>query len=434
MGGDREVNTRKIASFLAITLLGGGFFSPEYRAFASLPPFLTLPAGDRIALHAVPGFGWSTQGRVQEAAGPNALEVSAQGDGQLALTLAGVPMKRVPVRVTPRRMVTLGGQAIGVVVHGRGTTVVGLDRIPTTEGASTAPGREAGLRVGDLLLSVDGRSVQDDRGLAASVDAAGREHRSLRLRIERDGRTLDLTAHPVFDRALGRYRLGVYVRDRMAGVGTLTFSDPAHGRFAALGHRVALTKEGPAPAAGVILPAAIVGVERAVRGKPGQKIGVIGYGAQAMGRIERNQEVGVGGSLSLARMHGRRMQLASVSQVHPGDATLFTVLQGGGVQAFRLRIDRVVPDRRAGAKSLVLRITDRRLLRLTGGIVQGMSGSPIVQDGRLAGAVTHVFIHDPTRGYGTFAVWMYEDLVSRGAHAAIVRHGTPWQHLQAGAS
>ncbi|MDA8345845.1 MAG: SpoIVB peptidase [Thermaerobacter sp.] len=428
------MDTRKIASFLAIALLGVGFLSPEYRAFASLPSYLALPAGDHIALQAVPGFGWRTQGGVHEVSGPQSLEVSARGSGKLALTLGGVPMKQVAVHVAPRRMVTLGGQAIGVVVRGRGTTVVGLDRIPTTEGAAAEPGKESGLRIGDRLVSVDGRLVSGDRDLAAFVDTAGRLHRSVRLQIERDGHKLQIEAHPAFDRTLGRYRLGVFVRDRMTGVGTLTFSDPARGRFAALGHRVALTRNGAAPAAGVILPAAIVGVQRAVRGKPGQKIGVIGYEAQVMGRIERNSEVGVGGALLPRHLKGRNLPLATVSQVHPGDATLYTVLREGGVQGFRLRIERVVPDRRAGAKSLVLRITDRRLLRLTGGIVQGMSGSPIVQDGRVAGAITHVFIHDPTRGYGTFAAWMYQELVSPPSHRSIVRHLLPWPEMDENAS
>ncbi len=243
----------------------------------------------------------------------------------------------------------------------------------------------------------------------------------MRLRILRDGKPLELSVRPSFDRALGRYRLGVFVRDHVAGVGTLTFSDPSSRRFAALGHRVSLAKGADAPAAGFILPAAIVGVQRAQRGKPGQKIGVIGYGSR-LGKIERNREVGVGGALEGGHLPGRRLPIASVSQVHPGRATLYTVFRDGGVRPFHLEIERVVTDRRAGAKSLVLRVTDRRLLRLAGGIVQGMSGSPIVQDGRVAGAVTHVFIHDPTRGYGTFAVWMYEDLVAAQEERAIVRH------------
>jgi stage IV sporulation protein B len=414
------VNARKIASFLAISMLSIGFFSPEYRAFASLPSEVTVPAGDSVLLRDVPGFRWAAHGGVRDKLSQDAMEVSASSRGEVALTLGGVPLKRVAVHTEPRHVVTLGGQAIGVVVHGDGTTVVGLDRIFTTEGTTETPAKVAGLRVGDRLISIDGIPLREDRELAPLVDAAGAEHRAVRLQIMREGKRLEVHVHPSFDRVLGRYRLGVFVRDHVTGVGTLTFSDPASGRFAALGHRVTLAKGADAPAAGFILPAAIVGVQRAQRGKPGQKIGVIGYGSK-LGKIERNKEVGVGGALEGGHLPGKRMPLASVSQVHPGSATLYTVFRDGGVRPFHLEIERVVTDRRAGAKSLVLRVTDRHLLRLAGGIVQGMSGSPIVQDGRVAGAVTHVFIHDPTRGYGTFAVWMYEDLVSKKEQSAIVR-------------
>ncbi len=420
MGGGHRVDARKIASFLAVTLLCAGFLSPEYRAFAGVPSRLTLPAGDVMALRGVPGLVWSARGGVRETVGPKAVEVTARSDGQLALLLGGVPMKRVDVRVAPRHVVSLGGQAIGVVVRGKGTTIVGFDRIQTTEGETHTPGQGAGLRVGDQLLSVDGNEVTGDEQVADLVDRAGRGHRSVRLNVARDGRPLGVSVRPTFDRELGRYRLGIFVRNHMAGVGTLTFSDD-RGRFAALGHRVALSRSGVAPSSGVILPAAIVGVQRARRGKPGQKIGVVS--AQVIGRIERNGDVGVGGVLPAGRLPGRRMPLASASQVHPGGATFYTVLRDGRVRAFSVQIERVTTERRAGSKSLVIHVTDRRLLRECGGIVQGMSGSPIVQDGRIAGAVTHVFIHDPTRGYGTFADWMHQDLVSRSPGAG-VRHLT----------
>lgn len=416
------MNPRKIASLLALSLLSVGFFSPGYRAYAGMPTTLSLPRGGHVLLSAVPGLGLRARGGVHEALAGQALDVSANKNGALSLTLGGIAVKTVAVRVSPPHLVALGGQAIGIVLRGHGSTIVSFDRVPTPEGSSEAPGMAAGLRVGDKLVAIDGKTISSDRQFAAAVDAAGRVGRAVRITVEREGRKVQTTAKPAFDRQAARYRLGVYVRDRVSGVGTLTFTDPAHGRFAALGHRVTLAKRGEAPSAGVVLPAAIVGVQRAQRGKPGQKIGVINFEAQQLGRVERNADVGIGGALSGDPLTRPILPLGTVSQVHPGKAVLYTVVRGGGIQAFDLRIERVVPDRRAGAKSLVLRITDEKLMKLTGGIVQGMSGSPIVQDGRLAGAVTHVFIHDPTRGYGTYAAWMYHDLLPTVGNHAIVRH------------
>ncbi len=402
------MNARKIASLLALSLLTVGFCSPQYRALAALPDRITLPRGDAIEIPDLDVFGHHDVGGVKAMRLRHGLELLARGQGGMALTLGGVPVKRVDVQATAPRRVLLGGQAIGVTVRGA-STVVAIDRVPSAEGPLRFPAGAAGLRVGDALTAVDGRAVRSDAGLHEFVQQAGRAGRPVRLTVVRRDGVHTLKAQPVFDRQLARYRLGIYVRDELSGVGTLTFADPERGTFAALGHSVRLAPGSRLSSRGEIVPAVVFGVMRARRGRPGQKMGALDLTQLPLGTITRNTDVGIGGQL--ARLpKGRVLPLATASEVRPGPATLYTVLRDHKVEAFRVRIERVITDRRAGSKGMVLRIVDRRLLRRSGGIVQGMSGSPLVQGGRLIGAVTHVFVHDPWRGYGTFAAWMDESL------------------------
>ncbi len=395
---------------LAFSLLTVGFCSPQYRALAALPDHIDLPRGDALELRHLEVFGHRDGGAVQVLRRRHGLRLVASGQGRVALTLAGLPLKRVDVRVAAQRRVLLGGQAIGVTVRGA-STVVALDRVPTIEGPLRYPGGSAGLRIGDALLAVDGRAVRSDAELHEVVQQAGRRGRSVRLTVLREDGLHALKALPVFDRQLACYRLGVYVRDAVSGVGTLTFADPAQGTFAALGHSVRLASGARLSPRGEIAPAVVFGVMRAKRGRPGQKLGALDLTQMPLGRITRNRDVGIGGRLQRTP-RGRLVPIATVAEVQAGPATLYTVLNGHKVESFAVRIERIIADRRAGSKGMVLRIVDRRLLRRSGGIVQGMSGSPIMQRGRLVGAVTHVFVHDPWRGYATFAAWMDEALCS----------------------
>ncbi len=402
------MNARKITTLLAFSLLTAGFCSPQYRALAALPDRVALPRGDAVELSDLEAFGHRDRGGVHVSRLSHGLRLVAERRGGVALTLGGLPVKSVDVQVAPQRRVVLGGQAIGVTVRGA-STVVALDRVPSLDGELRYPGGVAGLRVGDALLAVDGRPVRSDAGLHELVQEAGKHAKPVRLTVLREDGVHSLLARPVFDRQLAHYRLGIFVRDQLSGVGTLTFADPARRTYAALGHSVRLAAGARLATRGEIAPAVVFGVVRAKRGRPGQKLGTLDLTRMPLGTITRNGDVGIGGRLRHPPK-GQLVPIATVAQVRPGPATLYTVLRGQKVEKFNVRIDRIVSDRRAGSKGMVVRIVDPRLLRRSGGIVQGMSGSPIVQHGRLVGAVTHVFVHDPWRGYATFAEWMDESL------------------------
>lgn len=413
MGGSLQVKQRRIASLLAVALICAGFLSPQYQSFALVPTEVELAEGESLQLPiSVPGVHAVALGGARASSARGQLNLQPVS-GRVELSFGMLPLKTVKVSVVPERRVLLGGQSIGVIASGSGAGVVGYGYFPTVSGGVASPGREAGLRVEDRLTAVDGHPLRSSGQLLARVQSAGRSGHSVRLTVRRRGRVMEINARPQMDRQIGRYRLGIYLRSRTVGVGTLTFVDPYTGAFAALGHAV---DPSGGSVQGKIVPAAVMGVERAEVGRPGRKIGVIGIDRPQLGQIARANDVGIGGRMSGA-MSGTILPIATISEVRPGPARLYTVLHGRRVESYAVRLERVLPDRRAGSKAITLRVTDPRLIRETGGIIQGMSGSPIVQHGHIVGAVTHVLLRDARRGYAVFAEWMYQEL-SRNPQAA----------------
>jgi stage IV sporulation protein B len=369
--------------------------------------------------HAVLALHWPWNGSVitttsnPAVAGPSTnvssadgvvLEARRPGDAMISTKFFGwIPWKTMEVHVVPREEVYLGGQSVGIRLWSRGPMVVGFQRL----GSEPSPGAMARLQIGDVLVEINGRPVRtavELRRILSSTD-----HSPLQLVVLRDGKRCKIQVEPSAD-SQGRARLGVFVRDRTAGVGTLTFYDPEHHKFGALGHIIADADTGePIDGTGEVFRADIVSVVRGQAGRPGEKRGRFLHPDEALGRVERNTPFGVFGTMLRPPGTGawhEKMPVALPDQVHEGPAKMYTVVHGERVEGFDIVIENVFHQDRPSTKSMVIRVTDPRLLREAGGIVQGMSGSPIVQDGRLVGAVTHVFVSDPTRGYGVYAEWM----------------------------
>jgi stage IV sporulation protein B len=222
-------------------------------------------------------------------------------------------------------------------------------------------------------------------------------------------RTCLLTPHK--DESTGAVRLGAWVRDSTAGVGTMSFYDPDTGRYAALGHAITDGDTGAVltVSEGQVLRADIVAVQKGQKGAPGELKGSFLREGQRLGDIRRNSILGIYGALDKPAanpLYPDGLPIGLRSGVHTGKATILSSVDGTGVHEYAIEITRVNPQSVPAPKSMVIRVTDERLLEATGGIVQGMSGSPIIQDGRLIGAVTHVFVSDPTQGYGLYVDWM----------------------------
>ncbi len=293
-----------------------------------------------------------------------------------------------------------GGQAVGVAIHTRGVLVVGL---------SDGAGLQAGLRAGDVLLSVNGRPLESADILTETVEAA--QGQPLSIVLERDGREQTVLATPAFDESSQRYRLGVWVRDSTAGVGTLTFYDPETQRYGALGHAIIDTDTGMTLSVqeGRLMQAEVVGVRRGERGMPGELKGSFLREQVRLGAVESNGEKGIYGRMDGVvnnALYPDGLPVGGKGEVHTGAATILSTVDGSEMAEYSVEITQV--NRGSEQKSMVIRVTDERLIAKTGGIVQGMSGSPIIQDGKIIGAVTHVFVNDPAKGYGIFIENMLE--------------------------
>ena len=205
----------------------------------------------------------------------------------------------------------------------------------------------------------------------------------------------------------GRYKAGVWVRDSGAGIGTMSFVDAQHGTFAGLGHSISDTDTGTELTllSGEIVPVTITGCIRGAAGSPGELRGE--FSAKAVGRVLANDAAGVYGSYTGGTI-GQAVPVANVQEVTPGEAELWTTVQGTTAQPYKVRIERVTMTGSDPNRNLLIKVTDERLLEKTGGIVQGMSGSPIVQNGQLAAVLTHVLVNDPAKGYAIFAATMLE--------------------------
>ena len=330
--------------------------------------------------------------------------VPAGGQYRTRLTLGGLfPVKDVTVTVTEDTVVMVCGTPFGIKLYTKGVLVVGLSDVETAAG-KTNPAAAAGVCVGDTILAVNGQTVNTGDEVSALISGSG--GKKVTLRLERDGVAFDASFTPV--KTAEGYRAGLWVRDSAAGIGTLTFYDPVEGTFAGLGHAVCDvdTGERMSLSDGEIVPARIFGVTKGKAGSPGELKGC--FDAGSLGVLEKNSDNGLYGSLTAFPFGWQTMAVARCQQVTVGYAQILCTVDGTRPRYYTVAIEQVRQNSRAATRHMVVRVTDPDLLALTGGIVQGMSGSPIIQDGRLVGAVTHVLVEDPTRGYGIFAETMLE--------------------------
>ena len=322
----------------------------------------------------------------------------------VTLALFGVvPVKTVRAVTTARRTVQLCGTPFGVKLFSDGALVVAFSDRYTALGSEN-PAKAAGLRLGDLIISANGQPVRSNEDLTSAIQAAGGAPLTVLYRRGESQCTAVLT--PTRDEN-GCYKAGIWVRDSGAGIGTLSFIDPLHGTFAGLGHSISDADTGAELTllSGEIVPVTVTGCVRGAAGSPGELRGE--FSASPVGRVLANDAAGVYGSYS-GPAAGQSVEVANLQEVTTGPAELWATVEGTAAKAYAVRIERVTMTGTDPNRNLLIRVTDQTLLEKTGGIVQGMSGSPIVQNGRLAAVLTHVLVNDPARGYAIFAATMLE--------------------------
>lgn len=311
-----------------------------------------------------------------------------------------VPVKQIDVRFTERRTVLLGGQPFGIRLYADGLVVSQTTEVPTASGNEN-PAVKAGLLCGDVITSVNGHSLRTNEELMQAVERS--ENKPLLIEYVRKGEKHTAEIVPVMDQQLKAWRIGLWVRDSCAGIGTVTFIDPDNHAFAGLGHGIADNESGTVIplSEGDIVPAAITSVDKSTGGCPGSLCGYFSD-FRAFGSILANEECGLFGKVNQP-FGGKEISLAFRQEVVRGKAQICTTIHGSEPEYYDIEIEDISYNNVNITKNMVIRITDERLLSAAGGIVQGMSGSPVIQNGRLAGAVTHVFINDPSHGYAIFA-------------------------------
>ncbi|WP_371370799.1 SpoIVB peptidase [Sporomusa aerivorans] len=343
---------------------------------------------------------------------PVSLEPVKLGQSTVEFKLFGViPFRTVQVDVLPPIKLIPGGHSIGVVLRSQGVIVVGNSPVLTMQGQYATPAKDAGIIVGDVIISINGTPVQSETQVAEIIDDSGKNHRNVDILLKRPDGQQHVTATPVLCSETKRYRIGLFVRDSAAGVGTLSFYEPESKIYGALGHIItdSDTNQPIDCEQGKIVLATVSGIQHGKRGHPGEKIGVFIEEDHLLGNITKNSQFGIYGHLNAALPNDKYAQaipVASMSQVQIGPAEMLTVVDGQTIDQFAIEIQKINLQEAPESKGLVIKVTDPRLIEKTGGIVQGMSGSPIIQNGKIVGAVTHVFVHDPTSGYGCFVDWM----------------------------
>lgn len=315
-----------------------------------------------------------------------------------------IPVKSAAVQVINKRRVQVLGTGFGIKIYTNGVLVVKVDTVDTERGQVDVAGR-ADIRLGDMILKINGQTVGSNEQVAALIEKSGGN--ALSFTLQREGKTLEATVKPELSYASGKYKAGIWVRDSSAGIGTLTFYSPGYSVLCGLGHGVydADTEELLTVNSGELVKARIVSVKKGITGCPGQLEGV--FEQNTLGDMLTNCETGVYANCTTTIDPKELKEIALKQEVQPGKAQIFCTVDEGAPRLFDCVLEKVTYNNQK-TKNMVVKITDKALLQKTGGIVQGMSGSPILQNGRLVGAVTHVMVDDPTTGYGIFAENMLE--------------------------
>ena len=354
-------------------------------AYNAVPENVTVTQGQRL------DFRW---GITSEASTENTGEFDC-----CAKLFNFIPIKTVNVSVTPKFYVIPSGEAIGVKVYTDGVLVVGVGDVTGEKGKKSRPAGKAGIEEGDRIISVNGEEIPNTSVFCRKINECDGK---ATLGVIRGDENMEFNVDAVYSQESGSYKVGLWVRDSTAGIGTLTFYNPENSTFGALGHAIcdSDTKTILTVGHGTVHSCRIKGSYKGRSGEPGELYG--DFGNNVLGRITTNSNIGIYGHAENIP-DKEAVQVASRFQVKEGAAQVICDVDGAGPKAYEIEITRISKSPKLSNKCFVITVKDSELIEKTGGIIQGMSGSPIIQNNMLVGAVTHVFVNDAKKGYGIFA-------------------------------
>lgn len=390
-------------------------YTPAFCNFRNLPDTICISEGQDFSLTTSGPFKIRTDeaSLVALNAGETLQDVSALSEAAtIEVSFLGfIPVKSIDVYVREESWVIPGGCAIGVSLHTQCPLVVGNGEIVTPSGTYISPAAASGVKPGDYIEAVNGHAIETAEQLI-SVEL---DDMPVELTLNRNGKRITAKIQPVLDCRDGEYRLGIWVRDSTMGIGTLSFCDSTLGWYGGLGHAIIDVDTNTIlnVREGKIVEADIIDIIAGEEGLPGELRGTFYSGSAVYGNIQKNTVYGIYGNMEkpfVNKLYPSGIQLAYPEEAHEGEAVILSTLDDGEIHAFQCKVVKVNPQSSPEPKGLVIEVTDPFLLEKTGGIVQGMSGSPLIQDGKLLGAVTHVFVNDPAKGYCMYALWMKEQM------------------------
>ena len=335
-------------------------------------------------------------------------------DKKLNVNLLGVlKVKSINVRAVSNDIeIYPGGQPVGVKLNTKGVLVVALSDIGEGSDKIASPAATAGILIGDSILEINKVPIQSSQDALDEINKS--KGKEIELLIERSGEKFVQKLVPVKSSQDKNYKIGLWIRDSTAGVGTLTFYDANSNIFAALGHPITDIDTGSIlqVSKGNITNSSIISIKKGEKGSPGELRGIFINELNPIGSISKNTQCGIFGKAnkSLANEnYNKPMKIALKNEIKVGPAKILTTIEGESPQEYDIVIEKLLAQETVGPKSMIIKIVDPKLLEKTGGIVQGMSGSPIIQDNKIVGAITHVLVNRPDTGYGIYIEWMLKD-------------------------
>ncbi|NLI88826.1 MAG: SpoIVB peptidase [Epulopiscium sp.] len=337
---------------------------------------------------------------------PFTMQVDDLGRVDVRLSLLGlIPLVNMKVDVMPHTQVIPCGNTVGVKISTDGVMVLGLGSVQAIDDKSYEPCKGI-LEIGDLILEVNGKLLTSKEDLIESITES--DNKPLKLKVRRGKSIAYHTVNPVYSKEEEVYKIGVWVRDSTQGIGTITYYNPATQTYGALGHGITDvdTKQIMSVKGGELVRTEIISIKKGRKGQPGELSGVINTDEESIiGNISKNTEQGIYGNLyepGQDILQSEPVYLGFQDEVKEGEAYILANISGDKVEKFKVDIQKLSKYNNDISKGMIVKIVDEKLINATNGIVQGMSGSPIIQNNKLIGAITHVFVQDPTKGYGIF--------------------------------
>lgn len=364
--------------FTSATLFS--LFSIEQNAFSGILTVGNMEDGDEVQLD-------------------SSVSLTKNNDNYRYKLFGIIPIGSRPAENDEERYVNIGGYPLGIAIKVDGMYITSKVSVVTKSGA-VCPVEDIDIKAGDMLIAIDDVKVESSQQIAELIN----DKETVKITVKSSGQLKNYNIEPALDVLSDQKKLGLMLQDGIEGIGTMTYTDGTN--FYALGHTIKdMNGDDIKARAGNIYDANIVGYTKGQKGKAGELNGSFSTMGESAGEITANNNYGLYGTLN-NDYEGEKIALGSKEDVKPGSAYIYTTINGSEPKKYEIQIIKVNKQNSPQEKSMVLRIVDKTLLETTGGIVQGMSGSPIIQDGKLIGAVTHVFVSDPTKGYGVFIDWM----------------------------